>query len=90
MSRHCIEGAVVFRRASPDGEYSNSTFCREQCGPKGHIEKRLLVLDQSAGLPVHSALERTLEAFLSDRVLKNNDNDGKRVRIIVEVLDEPQ
>lgn len=83
MSRYEVEGKVVFDREAPTmaGE-----SCRQQCGSAGHIKRRSLVLD-SAGADLRSAFVRSPADFIHERVLKDNGNEGRRVRITVEVLD---
>lgn len=85
MSKHEIEGVVVFDRAAP-ASGPGSEMCHAKCGPGGHIKGRALQLNGAARDPRGSFI-RSPEDFILDRVLSDNHNEGRRVRVTVEVLD---
>lgn len=77
--RHEVEGVVVFQRDPPE-HGPGSELCHAQCGPNGHIKGRSLRLNTNNFV-------RSAEDFIRERVLTDNRNEGRRVRVIVEVLD---
>lgn len=85
MRKHVVEGVVVFRRARPNTS-PDADCCRQQCGEAGHIKGRSLMLHSEDGSAL-AVFEQSVENFIQTRVLGNNGNEGKQVRVTVEVLD---
>jgi hypothetical protein len=84
MFTYVVEGTVRFTR--DPGAHPAGDLCRAQCGPGGHIVSRKVEVKERP-LRYRQGPIRCAEAFLHDRVLDDNGNEGRRVRITIEVLD---